>query len=42
MYETNPDKTEKQFYTAGINCEVENAIRQIIATKKKYKSKKVY
>ena len=42
MYETNPDKTEKRFYITGINCEVENAIKQIIATKKKCKSKKVY
>ena len=23
-YATNPDKTEKQFYTTGINCEVKD------------------
>lgn len=40
MYATNPDKTEKKFYTTGINCEVENAIEQMIATKKKYKKEK--
>lgn len=39
-YATNPDKTEKKFYTTGINCEVENAIEQMIATKKKYKKEK--
>lgn len=40
LYATNPDKTEKKFYTTGINCEVENAIEQMIATKKKYKKEK--
>lgn len=40
VYATNPDKTEKKFYTTGINCEVENAIEQMIATKKKYKKEK--
>ncbi len=28
-YVTNPDKTEKQFYTTGINCEVKDAVRQM-------------
>ena len=40
LYATNPDKTEKKFYTTGINCEVENAIEQMIFTKKKYKKEK--
>jgi len=40
LYATNPDKTEKKFYTTGINCEVENAIEQMIVTKKKYKKEK--
>lgn len=40
LYATNPDKTEKKFYTTGINCEVENAIEQMIDTKKKYKKEK--
>lgn len=39
-YATNPDKTEKKFYTTGINCEVENAVEQMIKTKKKYKKEK--
>ncbi len=28
-YVTNPDKTEKLFYTTGINCEIEDAIKQM-------------
>lgn len=28
-YATNPDKTEKQFYTTGINCEVKNSVKQM-------------
>ena len=40
LYATNPDKTEKKFYTTGINCEVENAIEQMIATKKKNKKER--
>lgn len=40
LYATNPDKTENKFYTTGINCEVENAIEQMITTKKKYKKEK--
>lgn len=29
IYTTNPDKTEKQFYTTGINCEVKDAVKQM-------------
>lgn len=28
-YATNPDKTEKQFYITGINCEVKEAVKQM-------------
>lgn len=35
-YATNPDKTEKQFFVTGINCDVENAVNEIIEVKKKY------
>ena len=28
-YATNPDKTEKQFYTTGINCEIKDAVKQM-------------
>ena len=28
-YAINPDKTEKQFYTTGINCEIEDAVKQM-------------
>ena len=28
-YATNPDKAEKQFYTTGINCEIEDAVKQM-------------
>ena len=28
-YATNPDKTEEQFYTTGINCEIEDAVKQM-------------
>ncbi len=28
-YATNPDKTEKLFYTTGINCEVKDAVKQM-------------
>ena len=28
-YATNLDKTEKQFYTTGINCEIEDAVKQM-------------
>lgn len=29
MYATNADKTEKQFYTTGINCEVDSAVEEM-------------
>ena len=32
-YATNPDKTEKQFYTTGINCKVDNAIKEMQTVK---------
>ena len=35
-YETNSDKTEKQFFVTGINCDVENAVNEMIEVKKKY------
>ena len=28
-YATNPDKTEKLFFTTGINCEIEDAVKQM-------------
>ena len=35
-YSTNPDKTEKQFFVSGINCEPKTALKQMIKTKKKF------
>ncbi|MBS5720827.1 MAG: relaxase/mobilization nuclease domain-containing protein [Clostridium sp.] len=35
-YATNPDKTEKQFYTTGINCEVKNSVKQMQLVKMIY------
>ena len=35
-YATNPDKTEKQFYTTGINCEVKDAVKQMQFVKTLY------
>ena len=35
-YTTNPDKTEKQFYTTGINCEVKYAVKQMQFVKTLY------
>lgn len=35
-YATNPDKTEKQFYTTGINCEVKNLVKQMQLAKMIY------
>ena len=29
MYATNADKTEKQFYTTGINCDVDSAVEEM-------------
>lgn len=39
-YTTNPDKTEKQFFITGINCELETAVKQMIQTKKKFNKDK--
>ena len=39
-YTTNPDKTEKQFFVTGINCELETAIKQMTQTKKKFNKDK--
>lgn len=38
-YATNPDKTEKQFYATGINCEVISAYEEMIDTKLYFKNK---
>ena len=35
-YATNPDKTEKLFYTTGINCKVDNAVKEMQFIKKLY------
>ena len=35
-YATNADKTEKQFFVSGINCEPKTALKQMIKTKKKF------
>ena len=32
-YATNSDKTEKQYYTTGINCEVDSAYEEMMDTK---------
>ena len=34
MYATNPDKTEKQFYTTAINCKLETAVDEMQFIKK--------
>ena len=39
-YATNPDKTEKQFYTTGINCKVDNAVKEMQFVKKLYGKEK--
>ena len=36
IYAINPDKTEKQFYTTGINCEVKDAVKQMQFVKTLY------
>ena len=36
-YATNPDKTEKQFYTTGINCEVKDSVKQMQLVKMIYR-----
>ena len=40
MYATNSDKTEKQFYTTGINCDVNKAVEQMQFVKKRYGKEK--
>lgn len=39
-YATNPNKTEKHFYTTGINCRVENVVKEMQFIKKLYKKEK--
>ena len=41
-YVTNPNKTEKQFFTTGINCKVEDAVKQMEFTKENIKKKMAY
>ena len=41
-YATNPDKTEKQFYTTGINCEVKDSVKQMQLVKMIYGKEKWY
>jgi len=40
MYATNSDKTEKQFYTTGINCDINKAVEQMQFVKKIFKKEK--
>ena len=35
-YATDKDKTEKQFFTTGINCKVEDAVKQMELVKTLY------
>ncbi len=39
-YATNPDKTEKLFYTTGINCKVDNAVKEMKFVKRLYGKEK--
>ena len=39
-YATNPEKTEKLFYTTGINCKVDNAVKEMQFIKKLYGKEK--
>lgn len=39
-YTTNPAKTEKLFYTTGINCRVDNAVKEMQFIKKLYGKEK--
>lgn len=39
-YATNPEKTEKLFYTTGINCKVDNAVKEMQFVKKLYGKEK--
>lgn len=36
-YVTNADKTENQYFVTGINCIADNALKEILATKRKFK-----
>ena len=40
IYATNPAKTEKLFYTTGINCKVDNAVKEMQFVKKLYGKEK--
>lgn len=35
-YAINRDKTEKQYYVTGINCDANNAVKEMVDVKKKY------
>ena len=39
-YTTNPDKTEKQFFITGINCELDTVVKQMTQTKKRFNKDK--
>ena len=39
-YAINPDKTEKLFYTTGINCKVDDAVKEMQVVKKLYGKEK--
>ena len=39
-YATNPTKTENLFYTTGINCKVDNAVKELQFIKKLYGKEK--
>ena len=39
-YATNPDKTEKLFYTTGINCKVDNPVKEMQFVKRLYGKEK--
>lgn len=41
-YATNPAKTEKLFYTTGINCKVDNAVKEMQLIKSYMEKKKEY
>lgn len=40
LYATNSDKTEKQFYTTGINCDLDKAVQQMQFVKTLYGKEK--
>ena len=39
-YATNEEKTEQQFFTSGVNCDIATAREEMILTKKQYGDKK--